>query len=78
MYGGNEYNSDVRGIGNDITVGVGGLYNPSGNAYRSTLGGNGTQIIQNGGDHTHTFTTGSTGDAETRPRNGVVLWVIKT
>ena len=78
VYGGNGDNSDVRGIGNGSTLGVGGLSNPSGNAYRSTLGGNGTQIIQNGGAHTHTFTTGSTGDAETRPRNGVVLWVVKT
>jgi microcystin-dependent protein len=28
--------------------------------------------------HNHTFTTNATGDTETRPRNGVVLWVIKT
>lgn len=30
------------------------------------------------GAHAHTFTTNATGDTETRPRNGVVLWVIKT
>jgi len=30
------------------------------------------------GNHSHTFTTDSTGGAETRPRNGVVLFVIKT
>jgi microcystin-dependent protein len=78
VYGGNGENTAVRGIGKSDANGIGGLTDTSGNTYHSTLGGNGTQIIQNGGAHTHTFTTGSTGDAETRPRNGVVLWVIKT
>jgi len=35
-------------------------------------------VTESAGAHTHTFTTNATGSSETRPRNGVVLWVIKT
>lgn len=78
VYGGTGENSDVRGIDNPSTNGVGGTLNAIGNQYHSVLGGNGAQIIDWGGGHMHAFTTDATGSTETRPRNGVVLWVIKT
>lgn len=78
VYGGTGENTSTRGIGRNETNGLGGLSDTGNNTYRSVLGGNNQQIVQNSGAHTHDVTIGETGGTETRPRNGVVLWVIKT
>lgn len=60
VYGGTSGPNDtVFGVGSASAVGVGALQQTTGNSYRSDLGGNSTQILQND-THNHTI-TGSTG-----------------
>ncbi|MFT5917360.1 MAG: microcystin-dependent protein [Flammeovirgaceae bacterium] len=71
-------NQETGRADNDDNDGVGDYIGGRGSSFNNTQGGTGF-ITNNGSAHSHAinFTSGSTGNLETRPKNVAVLYIIK-